>query len=247
MNTKTLLLSILSAPALVNAVAIYETVHQTFYVTVDSDGNVVGVPPIASPTTVEAAPVTNAPAAVTTTEAAAAPVVTPVAYQYVPAAESSAKTTSTAAPAPATSSAADSSDSNLDSFAQTIVDYHNKVRAEHGVGAVEWDDELASFASNYLAGDNCQFKHSGGPYGENIAMGYGTTTGALEAWYDENSQYNYAAGQFSASTGHFTQMVWKGTTKVGCAQTDCGMGPFLVCEYSPRGNVIGQFTENVFA
>lgn len=41
------------------------------------------------------------------------------------------------------------------------------------------------------------FKHSGGPYGENLAAGYPTPEAAVKAWYDENTQYDYAAGQFS--------------------------------------------------
>ncbi|MBK9527127.1 MAG: hypothetical protein IPO41_02100 [Acidobacteria bacterium] len=40
---------------------------------------------------------------------------------------------------------------------------------------------------------------------------------------------------------HFTQVVWSTTTKVGCgkARTADGMTDFVVCDYSPPGN-IGQ-------
>jgi len=93
------------------------------------------------------------------------------------------------------------------------------------------------------------FKHSGGPYGENLAAGYPSPAAAIQAWYDENTQYDYAAGQFSSATGHFTQMVWKAATKVGCAVQTCNgangtPGVFLTCEYD-TGNVIGQFVANV--
>ena len=54
------------------------------------------------------------------------------------------------------------------------------------------------------------------------------------------------------STGHFTQMVWKSTRKVGCASVPCNgrhgtPGNYLVCEYSPAGNMIapGYFAKNV--
>jgi hypothetical protein len=52
------------------------------------------------------------------------------------------------------------------------------------------------------------------------------------------------------STGHFTQLVWKGTTQVGCGRTNCSdksdlSGYLFVCEYSPAGNVEGAFTANV--
>lgn len=59
---------------------------------------------------------------------------------------------------------------------------------------------------------------------------------------------------FSEETGHFTQLVWKGTREVGCAAVDCGLtdpdgdgekkwsraqGWYVVCEYMPGGNVVG--------
>lgn len=57
--------------------------------------------------------------------------------------------------------------------------------------------------------------------------------------------YDYAAGQYSPQTGHFTQMVWQATTQIGCGATRCAAGPLYVCHYSPPGNVIGQFVQNV--
>jgi hypothetical protein len=51
---------------------------------------------------------------------------------------------------------------------------------------------------------------------------------------------------------HYTQVVWRGSTQVGCAVVDCAPGkifdakfgatPFHICEYFPQGNVIGQFS-----
>lgn len=155
-------------------------------------------------------------------------------------------TTSTTAVVTTSSEAvASATQSGLSSFEQDIADFHNKVRAEHQAGPVVWNSTIAQFASDYLASDSCVFKHSGGPYGENIAMGYSTPDDAMEAWYDEYKDYDYAAGQFGETTGHFTQMVWVSTTSVGCALDACNGRPFLVCEYYPRGNVIGWFTENV--
>jgi pathogenesis-related protein 1 len=65
---------------------------------------------------------------------------------------------------------------------------------------------------------------------------------------------SYTVGQFKKSSpqpSHFTQVVWKGTRQVGCAHVSCapgkifpakfGSAAFHVCEYSPPGNVIGQF------
>lgn len=125
------------------------------------------------------------------------------------------------------------------------------MRAKHNAGPLVWNNTLATYASNYLdkvaQPSQCTFAHSQGPYGENLALGYSSNLVGMEAWYNEYKKYNFAAGQFSEDTGHFTQMVWKGSTNVGCATVSCGHPgrDFLVCEYYPRGNYIGQFTENV--
>jgi len=68
------------------------------------------------------------------------------------------------------------------------------------------------------------------------------------AWLSPQvSQYDFAAGQFSYATGHVTQMLWAGSTGLGCGAARCAFGNYYVCHYSPPGNVIGQFTANVFA
>jgi hypothetical protein len=62
-----------------------------------------------------------------------------------------------------------------------------------------------------------------GPYGENLAFGFSNASSAIEAWGDEREYYNFDKPTgFSEKTGHFTQLVWKSTTEVGCAAIDCG-------------------------
>ncbi len=49
------------------------------------------------------------------------------------------------------------------------------------------------------------------------------------------SQYNFANGGFSGATGHFTQLVWKDTTRIGCGYNfGCSMKTY-VCNYDPPG------------
>ena len=73
-----------------------------------------------------------------------------------------------------------------------------------------------------------------------------TPTLAIDGWANEESDYDYEKRKFSNEVGHFTQLVWKNTTSVGCGAADCGNnGWLLVCEYWPPGNVIGEFGGNV--
>jgi Cysteine-rich secretory protein family len=84
----------------------------------------------------------------------------------------------------------------------------------------------------------------------------------VDAWGDESAKYDFSKPTgFSEQTGHFTQLVWKATTDVGCGVANCSaddaddgadgkaVGWFLVCEYWPVGNVEGDhneyFEENV--
>jgi len=135
------------------------------------------------------------------------------------------------------------------------LEFHNTIRAKHGATPLTWSNEAAGKAQQWA--NNCQFHHSGGslgPFGENLAAGTGSGYGiqqGVEDWTNEVSSYDPNNPQPS----HFTQVVWKGTTQVGCAQQSCNgifdasFGPanYIVCEYSPQGNIIGEFPQNVQA
>ncbi|KAF5020801.1 hypothetical protein F66182_7161 [Fusarium sp. NRRL 66182] len=134
-----------------------------------------------------------------------------------------------------------------DTFTSAILNSTNFYREEHNASALTWNETLEEFATDYLDdNEDCVFEHSGGPYGENLAIGYPNSTSSVEAWGDEREEYDFDAAEFSEETGHFTQLVWKETTDVGCGRRLCGeRGWYLVCEYWPRGNVEGQFSEEV--
>ncbi|BGP13486.1 hypothetical protein JCM10213_001759 [Rhodosporidiobolus nylandii] len=151
-----------------------------------------------------------------------------------------------------TTSAAPSSTAGAN-IRDAALNEHNRFRALHGANALVWDQTLADAAAKWAA--NCVFQHSQGavgPYGENLAANAGTgpqpsqtqiVVGLIGLWEDEASDYDPSNPVYS----HFTQMVWKSTTNLGCAMASCpggtifdaqyGNSNYLVCEYSPPGNV----------
>jgi uncharacterized protein YkwD len=136
-------------------------------------------------------------------------------------------------------------------IAQRFVAAHNAVRAKHCAAPLTWSPKLAAVAQKWadtLRDKGCAFGHSGGQYGENLAAG---TEGVLDPeatvkmWYDEIAKYRFPDGGFSMETGHFTQVVWRGTTQVGCGHAQCKGNDIWVCNYDPAGNWDGQYRENV--
>lgn len=135
---------------------------------------------------------------------------------------------------------------SLGGFADEILGAHNSKRSLHGVPSLLWDGELASYAESVASSYDCSgsLTHTGAPYGENLGAGYSSPSAVVDAWYNEINGYNFKSNQYN----HFTQVIWKSTTKLGCAQKDCrgnNWGYYTICVYSPAGNMMGQFSENV--
>ncbi|XP_010531558.1 PREDICTED: pathogenesis-related protein 1 [Tarenaya hassleriana] len=122
---------------------------------------------------------------------------------------------------------------------------HNIARAKVRVKPLKWDDGLASVAQDYAnqrAGD-CALVHSTGPYGENLAFGSGDLTAAqaVAMWVGEKSSYDYYSNSCRGpACGHYTQVVWRDTARLGCGKVKCESGStIIVCNYDPPGNYIG--------
>lgn len=155
--------------------------------------------------------------------------------------------------------ASTSAGSNL---AAEMLAAHNKARAsakptpKPALPPLTWSPEAAKVAQTYAA--ECRFEHNPkrGKYGENLAAaappGSKTNAGVVEDWMSEASDYSYASNTCAPgkACGHYTQVVWRNTTQVGCATVICTKNsPFgsqaptwqlWVCNYSPPGNYVGQ-------
>ncbi|MBU3715014.1 MAG: hypothetical protein FGM46_08720 [Ferruginibacter sp.] len=135
-----------------------------------------------------------------------------------------------------------------------ILEEHNKERRIIGSENLTWDYELADYAYEWasnLAKINNGIWHRthdyGKNYGENIAYYYGKTYTAdygVKLWNTEKKDYIYSPISYSNfnQTGHYTQIIWENTQRVGCACAISTTGAyFYVCNYDPPGNYIGQY------
>lgn len=129
----------------------------------------------------------------------------------------------------------------------------NKYRTEVGEAPLVWSDKLADSAQSWaehLANVVHALKHSGAAdTGENLASwtaGHASLTRLVKIWGDEKRFFVDASfpdisrtGSWQ-SVGHYSQLVWRKTTEVGCGLATGGGQDYLVCQYNPMGNFAGE-------
>jgi uncharacterized protein YkwD len=134
-----------------------------------------------------------------------------------------------------------------------MVARHNYWRAKVHVGEVTWSSEVAKVAqewADHLAKEGCNMKHRpregrwGTNYGENIYWSQGmdsTPDGVVDDWASEIEYFDESSGKCKGGVcGHYTQLVWKNTARIGCGMAKCGDQEIWVCNYDPPGNWVGQ-------
>jgi glioma pathogenesis-related protein 2 len=144
----------------------------------------------------------------------------------------------------------------LDSFRQQALNTHNALRQEHASAPLRPNSALNNLAQDWaqqLAAMGKMRHRPDSHYGENVYAGWSSQRAfdvngitSVQSWYDEVKNYNFSTPGFSAQTGHFTQVVWKNSGKLGCGKaTSKDSKVFVVCNYEPPGNYQGQFAQNV--
>jgi len=141
--------------------------------------------------------------------------------------------------------------------ARKFVDAHNAVRAAvqkparylgpwAPVPPVIWSDDIArsaqAWAGHLRDTRQCGLLHSDSRYGENLAAGEPMDAErAVRMWAGEIDKYRYSpVYEFEKRYGHYSQIVWRSTTHIGCGRATCGSTIVIVCQYSPAGNRIGS-------
>lgn len=133
---------------------------------------------------------------------------------------------------------------------------HNAARATKGLTPLSWDPALSAIAATWAAKciDNEApaglIDHNPGrrgdypdSVGENIYASSGSASGpaAVESWMGEGADYDEATGNCAEGKvcGHYTQVMWSKTTKLGCALYSCAglkYSSTVVCNYATAGN-----------
>ena len=130
---------------------------------------------------------------------------------------------------------------------------HNAERARVGAPPLVWSDELEAESRNWARElvATGGFAHDPSPHGhgENLWTGWGgrafTPEEMVAEWIAKKRQYrpgvfpNVSRTGNWVDVGHYTQVVWSGTTHVGCAVASRADRSVLACRYSPPGNIDG--------
>ena len=132
----------------------------------------------------------------------------------------------------------------------------NAARAAVGVAPLVWNDALAADARVYAEqmARTGRFAHAEQPQGptregENLWMGtrdayrYSEMVAdwvAERRWFRNGVTPDFSTTGYYEDVAHYTQIIWRGSHAVGCALASNAADDYLVCRYSPPGNVVGQ-------
>ncbi|MFZ5444294.1 MAG: CAP domain-containing protein [Myxococcota bacterium] len=148
-------------------------------------------------------------------------------------------------------------DGGLTTEQQAWLSAHDAVRAaamprpSPALPTTHWSPTAASLAEDWAA--RCVFDHRpSNTLGENLFASTNATAPAavVDDWAAEKADYDYGTNTCATgkACGHYTQLVWRSSTGLGCAQRRCTTGSpfgagawtFTVCDYEPAGNIRGQ-------
>ncbi|XP_071950959.1 Golgi-associated plant pathogenesis-related protein 1-like [Antedon mediterranea] len=158
----------------------------------------------------------------------------------------------------------DGDNENVNKFMETMLEKHNEYRSRHGVDPLTYSETMAENAkrvaersaeSGKLEYSDWETRMGNGENQFKIGTSESVTnpeiaaSDAVNSWYGEIEYYDFKKPGFRLKTGHVTQVLWKETTEVGCgyARTRSSVlfETYVTCHYSPAGNVIRTFAENV--
>nr|XP_045609389.1 nucleoporin NSP1-like isoform X2 [Procambarus clarkii] len=153
----------------------------------------------------------------------------------------------------------DGDSSDDDDFAKGVHKSVNEYRTKHGVSKLKLNKEMNKYAKEWakkMATEDKLALRPDNKYGENVFCLSSNTKEfkvkpeqVVDKWYGESKEHKFGEEPQGTrlKSGHFTQMVWKDTTQmgVGKARTAAGTKVFVVANFDPQGNWMGQFADQV--
>ena len=140
----------------------------------------------------------------------------------------------------------------MDTFGKQALEAHNKFRGAHQAPPLSWSSALARDAETWakkIARDG-RLRHDDASDGENLFSVFGREidgSDPVNSWYSEVKDFDFTKSGYQSGTGHFTQVVWKGSKELGIGKAKSADGQvFVVGRYRPAGNMMKAFKENVF-
>ncbi|XP_068157166.1 Golgi-associated plant pathogenesis-related protein 1-like [Drosophila tropicalis] len=135
-------------------------------------------------------------------------------------------------------------------FQEDMLNEHNRLRKLHGSPEMILHPgdsiEGFQFIINHLAteGEFEPYERDGGP---STCKTLEDPLNCAQQWYDEIKDYDFDKPGFSDQTKFFTALVWKNSTEllVATAKSPTSNYNFVIAGYLPKGNIDGQFEENV--
>jgi pathogenesis-related protein 1 len=126
-------------------------------------------------------------------------------------------------------------------IAREMLTIHNAIRAGVQLPPLRWSSELAAFSQKWadsLLAKSRPAHNPDSPYGENIFVaGAGCSPSmVVKEWASEARDYSYRTNSCISDCGHYTQIVWRQTRRVGCAVAHGVNREIWVCSYDPPGN-----------
>jgi hypothetical protein len=138
-------------------------------------------------------------------------------------------------------------------LAGEMLEAHNEVRSRLGLPPVDWDGELARRAQDWanalIAGRGLEHspRQDRPGEGENLARidgGHTSATALFSGWASEGGAWTYGPLDCGnpnwGATGHYIQIIWRDTRRIGCAMAFTNDSQVLVCRYAPAGNICGE-------
>ena len=142
----------------------------------------------------------------------------------------------------------------IEEFRRYMLDAHNEWRIAYGLPLYNrenylevssnewvkhmWDIKTMIHSHNPMVGENLAWRS------ENITDLKTLTYALYKQWSDEIFHFSNNKVPYTSTdgypTGHISQILWKTSTKLGCSMYGKDTTYYVVCHYSPVGNIFGM-------